>query len=497
MNEAFVTKNLFSKNISKRAEWDVNIPDNRPDVLKILYSKTTCFLSSTAVSDGELTAKIAVFADILYIPENGEENEICSLKTSENFEVKSDIPKDTSVELCNIKIQQRNENCVMLNSRKLGIRVECELLANGFSDVCLPDFSNESDVVFDQKELTASYIHTIKNDTLPFSEQFSLPPSKSGIQEILICNTALENCEVKAITNKAVFKGDISFKLLYFSENDTVEHIEFFAPFTEIIDATGLSDVLSIIFDANIGKAETSFDSNGKITVDGEISLNMTAFAKEKVRYCLDGYSPTFEETVSKDTLPYAFYSPYFCDTHNLKEVFSFEDFEISQILFAVPSSKVTSVEIRGNKAIITADFYCDVIYKAQNTIRCERKTKTIEFAQTTDENLCCNEANASCKVKNFSYAIQGNNCLEIKCNLDFKTYLYLKSQVTYINEIKTDKTKRKPLDRACVVAYYPKKDERLFDICKKYNSSPDKVRSLNSLESSDICKKGSCIIIE
>lgn len=497
MNEAFVTKNLFSKNISKKAEWDVNVPDNCPDVLKILYFTTDCFLCEQEVTDGEISARITACADILYIPENGEENEIRTLHTEESFWVKSELPSDFSFELCDIRLKKSFGNCVMLNSRKLGVRMECSLFAELFCDTLLPDLSEEAQVIFDERELRASHISAVKNERIPFSEQFTFPSSKSAVSEILCFKTTLEGCEVKPITNKCVFKGDIKLQILYLSENDALECAEFTSPFTEIIDISGMSDDTNVIFDACVGKSEIKIDQNGKINLEGTIVVNVKAFTEEKVTYACDAYCPVYEESVEKESLSYLLCSPCFCDSTAVKEVFCFDDFEISEVYFVNPDITVTETKISGSRVSASVRLSCDVIYRTDGAVRCDQKSAEIEFFQDIKNACDYDKAEITGEIRNFSFVIQGRNCIEIRGKIDFKTCMHAKREAAYVKSVQTDKTKKKKSDRACVVAYYPKKDERVFDICKKYNSDPEKVRFINSLGNSDVCQKDSCVIIE
>lgn len=497
MNEIFITKNIFSKSISKKEQWDINVPDSCPDILKILYSDVNCFVGEYSFSDSEFSAKIEASADVLYIPEGDETREIQSLHTKEEFFVKCDIPKGEKFDFESVDLKKDACGCVMLNSRKVGIKLDVTVYTQLFSDVLIPDFSEEKDIVFDQKELEASYICAQKNEHIPFSEQFTMPPAKSGIDRILCYDVSFQNPEMKAITNKGVLKGDINLKILYLSENDTVECVEFSAPFTEIIDINGINDDVSVIFEAEIAKSEVKKENNGKIVFDGIINVDVKGFLTEKIYYAQDGYCPEFEETVAKESLRCSLISPCFFDTHNMKEVLCFDDFEISEVYFVRPVSTISSCEIQGNKVLIGASLMCDVIYKTQNGIRCDRKTVDFEFVQDIKNNCGYDKAQVSNEIKNFSFVIQGHNCIEVRCNVDFTTYLFAENEISFINDVQVDKTKRKALNRASVVAYYPKKDERVFDICKKYNSTPKKLQFINSLGDCDVCKKGTCIIIE
>lgn len=497
MNETIITKNVFSKNISKKLEWDINVPDSKKDVLKILSVKIDCLMEDYSFSQGAFSAKIIAMAEVLYIPDDNEENDcICTLHTQENFVVKADVPVDISWDIEDVRLKNLSDNCVMLNSRKLGLSSDSVVCIELYQDVELPDFKDNENSVFDLKNANASYICAVANEKISFSSQFTLPSGKSGIEEILCCDTKLKNCELKSITNKAVLKGDICVCMLYLSENGNLENVEFSSPFTEIADVMGMTDDMDVIFEACVRKSDVSCDNNG-ITVEGVIVLDLKAFMNEKMQYVCDAYSPDYEEKITKEKLSCIKMSRCFTDSHNMKEILSFDDFEILEIYFAQAKANVLNAQIQGNRVLINANLLCSVTYKTPSGIRCDKKTLPFEFLQDIQTSDCYDNVEITSDVENFSYVIAGHNCVEIRCNVIFNTHLSSCEELSYINSMEIDKTKKKQLNRAPVVAYFPKSDERVFDISKKYCSTPDKIRFINSLGNSDICPKDVCIIIE
>ena len=497
MNETIITKNVFSKNISKKLEWDVNVPDIKKDVLKILCAKVDCMMEDYSLSQGSFSAKVIAMADVLYIPD-GEENDcICTLNTQESFVIKTDIPTDISWDSEDVRLKISSDNCVMLNSRKLGIRCDGVVSIELYSDVELPALNNSENAVFDSKTADASYVCAVANEKIGFSSQFALPSGKSAVDEILFCDTSLKNCELKAITNKAVLKGDICVDMLYTAQNGAIENVQFSSPFTEIADVSGVTDDMEVLFEAGVKKSGVSCDSNGTIMVEGAIALDIKAFMQQKLQYVCDAYSPDYEETLSAEKVNYVKLSKCFTDSHYLKEVLSFDDFEILEIYSFRVKSNVLNAQMQGAGVLISANLVCTMTYRTQSGIRCDKKILPFEFMQDAQLKDCYDSIEIISNVENFSYVIAGHNCVEIRCNVVFNTHLLSCEELSYISRMDIDKSRKKQPGRAPVVAYFPKKDERVFDVSKKYCTTPDKIRFINSLGNSDICPKGSCIIIE
>ncbi len=501
MNETIITNNIFKKSVSKKLEWDLNVPDSKGDVLKILSSFSECSVTDYSFTNDSCKLKLEAISKILYIPEDASSENICVLESRENFSIDADIPAGLSWDNEDIHIKCLNEPCVLINSRKLGIRINVTAVIDLFANTNLNNFMENQDICCQKKELSSTSIHSIKNEKISISPVFSLPSGKPGILEIIMLDVHLPENELKPITNKAVFKGNILVDLLYLSDISTLESVSFETPFTEIIDINGIDDKMTLMYSAEVKKAACELirgdESFGKgITVTGVIELRIKACTKKAIQYVNDAYSPYFEENITKDTLNTLLLSDVFSDSVSVKELLEFEDTVISEV-YSVKAEAVTkSAQLEGGRISMSCVLMCKVLYRTQSGIRCETKNISFDYAQPVKSDYDYENIEIMCRPENLSYVIAGNNMLEIRCNVRLLSYLSQKNEITPVISVSVDKNSPKKLNRAPVVAYFPQKDEDVFFVAKKYLTTPDKIKELNSF-SDDILKKGNCIIIE
>ncbi len=489
MNETIITNNILKKSVSKKLEWDLNVPDSKGDVLKILSSFCECFITDYSFTNDSCNLKLEAISKIVYIPEDASSENICVLETKENFTMDADIPTNLSWDNEDVHIKCINEPCVLINSRKLGIRINVTAVVDLYSNTNLNNFTENKDICCQKKELSSTCIRAIKNEKINISPVFSLP------------SVSTPQNELKAITNKAVFKGNIMVELLYLSDISTLENVRFETPFTEIIDVNGIDDNMTLMYSVETKKAACEVirgdESFGKgVTVTGVIELRMKACTKIVTEYVNDAFSPYFEENITKDTLSTLVYSDVFSDSVPVKELLEFEDTVISEV-YSVKAEAVTkSAAMTGGRIEMSCTLMCKVLYRTQSGIRCETKNINFDYAQPIKTDCNYENIEVMCKPENLSYVIAGNNMLEIRSNVKLSSYLSQKNDITPVISVNLDKNSPKKINRAPVVAYFPSKDEDVFLVAKKYLTTPDKIKELNSF-SDNILKKGSCVILE
>ncbi|MBQ7792488.1 MAG: hypothetical protein IJ367_03230, partial [Clostridia bacterium] len=122
MTEGTVTKTVWNKTIPKKIEWDVNVPDAKRDILKLLSQTLTGHITDYEIKDNLFTAKVELCANLLYLPEGAEEPQIAALKSSETVIVKTELPPDLSWDYAKPNLTVHSHSPVLINSRKAGIR---------------------------------------------------------------------------------------------------------------------------------------------------------------------------------------------------------------------------------------------------------------------------------------------------------------------------------------------------------------------------------------
>ncbi len=107
--------------------------------------------------------------------------------------------------------------------------------------------------------------------------------------------------------------------------------------------------------------------------------------------------------------------------------------------------------------------------------------------------------SNSAVRVKNIGYTIIDNCNIEISAELELNSCIYDISKFSVVNDIVvSEKCVKKANPNSAMIIYYAEKGESVWDIARKFNSSPDEISEINSIESKEVnCNKALLIPIK
>jgi len=505
MNENIcITKNKLKKNISKKLEWDFNVPDNKNDILKITSLKVCGDITDYEMRENEVVLKVRLTANMLYIPDVSEECEpkLSSLESSESFVIKGEIPGNMNYDFSDMQLFVRNCTPELINSRKAGVRVNASavvtLIKNRELGMKLPQGIK---VETKTKPICAVHIPVLLSEKIGFSHSFSIPGGKPDIRELLRYSATVKNKEVKAVTGKAVFKGNLEIKIIYASTLNTVECFESTMPFTEIADAKGLSDDMEMMLSACVNDVCVKVYANddGKernLDVTGSMLFNLSAFERNRVEIVCDAFCPDCRDECVCEEINYSDISKAIRDAHTHKETLNLSETDITEICDVTAEIVNKEAVLESGKVRITSDIIYDILYKASNGIKCERKISSFDFMQDAPDSRKYDTVEISSEITNVSYMIASSNSVEIRTNILFESHLLKEEKINAVTEIKADINEKFNVDRAPIVTYFPHDREDLFDIAKKYRTTVDSLKDVNDL-TENFAQAGTFLIIE
>ena len=502
MLDGSLTKTVLKKNVVKKAEWDFNVPDSKSDILKILSQTLSGTVLEYDVKENSLNAKIRVQANILYISDNDDEAGIAALESVETIVVKTEVPTGIEWDFANLSLDVSGLTPMLINSRKVGVRANANLDAALVKNVTLPQIDCLDNQIETRTKEIETYLSVIStDDKIPLSLNMLLPSGNPSILEILKTDIAIKNKDLKPISNKAVLKGDIEVSVLYISVDNTIETAEFLSPYTEIVDVSGLSDDLDMIFEARAVKNEVTVQENESnelrsIGINGSVDLKITANKRVNQTVVVDAYSPIYQDTSKRDILEYEEMSNLMADSVMIKEVVYFEGVNISEVVHIISEARVKKAEIAGNRVDISGALQSNVFMRTDNGIN--SALKEIEFSCSQDgfKQKGYDTVAVSSELANVSYNIVGSNAIEIRATLILYTRLTKTSKLDYIREIKLNENQRHICNRAPIVAYFMKDEDTLFGVAKKFCTTTSKIREINGIEEEKL-RVGQYIIIE
>lgn len=502
MTEGTVTKTVWNKSIPKKIEWDINVPDSKRDILKLLSQTLTAHIADYQIKDNLFTARVEVCANLLYLPEGNEQPLISSLQSTESFLIKSELPADLTWDFSKADCNVVSHTPVCINSRKAGIRGHLTVSVCLYENVTVACPETAGKPIEVLIETVDTYTTPVtQEEQFPFSLNLPLPSGKPPVLEILESSVCVKNPDVKAISNKAVAKGNLEVKILYTSAHSTLEIAEFSSPFTEILDVGNLEDTYQIAYEmkpvlhtAEVIQNEENEAKN--LSFFGTIFMCLTAREEKQLSLITDAYSPRCQTKLLTKTSPFERILCLPEESFTLKEMVFLSDTQLEEILDVSSVPVISNAQINGDSLLVNGHLKTRILYKSNSSIH--SVTKEIPFTLEPQlKNNNWDTVSVKGDLTHFSYHILNQNNLEIRAGINLSVCLSKQEQKQYTEAILMEEDCPIVCDRAPIVAYIIKPGDTLFQIAKKYATTVDRLKAVNNIENDRNLKVGSYLIIE
>lgn len=297
---------------------DFNVPDSKPDVLKLIQDKGEIKIEETSVSPGHIWIKGMLKFQLLY-RSDGEEQRVSSLNGEIPFQESLAMDGLTEYDTARIGWQIEDLSVGIINSRKLSVRALVELSAtvNDIHDAeVATDIESREGVETLMSTRTLLQLFQGKKDTYRFKEDIMLPSNKPNIREILWKSVQLRGVETRLLENEILIKGEALVFVLYLGEEEEerLQWLETALPFSGMIECDGCTEDMT----PDISHDRLAVELEPKPDYDGEervlhlelvLDLSIHIFREEQMQILEDVYAvncrllPEYESTVFEQLL--------------------------------------------------------------------------------------------------------------------------------------------------------------------------------------------------
>ena len=289
------------------------------------------------------------------------------------------------------------------------------------------------------------------------------------------------NTPVPAITvytDKISVKGEIVADVFYtVAEGDDVHtHNQSFA-YNHIVDMAGIKEnniPFTAVTVSSFGVSQNSEDK--KLTAVMTVQIDGTAFAKQQIIAVSDSFSRRYE--YEKQSVQQLVDTNIYSVNKNLTVQFgdvANRDSRICDVQFEISPPK-SYYEI--NKTTVKSKIFTHIIVlNSQEEYECVTKTEDIVF----DWLEKCGRYDEICvdlSVTGYSYTDRG-----VTVNLSAKGFVIQKQPIQLLSGF--EENCEKPLQNISesLVIYYAEKGDKVFDIAKSHNVSPQIIMEENQME--------------
>lgn len=484
----------------KEVSAEYTLPDYLPDVNRLLRTSARVEKNEKYCSQDMIEYEGRLCFSVIYATSDGK---------IKNAEFDTDYSGSVSglqiSDLSSVGVYTYADNatCRLAGPRKLTVKSK---LATQIS-VCSIESTEpliggrstqESAKTLQYRKSRVGFLQEIKASemNIPVSEDVEIDPGMPLISDIVYVELLPSHIDVKCSGGKVHYNGTLLANIMYESLGENGAEYVFFTrdvPVSGGVDADGVSEGDMAL--CNISVSSLSYrpqaDELGEaktVELDFDYSAFCSIFSKSTCEVTTDMYSLDYENSVEKQVIAYRTAECAKTFNFSFNENVSYDDADFQSILCVSGSASVLSVEKTGSKVSVSGSVTFYLLMRGENAAYAG-KNFTIPFRADTDMGKFAHlfGFESSACVHNINARVSdGKMFFDAEVTVDLLIFGEKDIEVLKSCTVFTDRPVS-AYDHSNIVLYYPSRGDDLWTVAKKYNTTVEKLTTLNGITKDDV----------
>lgn len=473
---------------------DYIVRDNKPDVVRVIYSKGNAVLEDIKIGNQVVWLTGKLYFSTLYQSDD-ENHRLERIQGEIPFQEKLVMDTEEDSENFNVVMQIEDLSIGIMNCRKLVIRavlnVEVACLEEENKAFCCGIAEEGYEQKIAEKTMLCLVEH--KNETLQLQKEVMLPNARSNIKEVIFYQVDFANEEIRLLENRISYQTDAKIWVLYQSESTgEYECFETVVPFSGEIETYGMSG--DEIFWAEVSVCETVVEPRGDydgearmLGVELNLSIKMQIYREESCEVLKDAYSLEKELNLIREKTTYQQLLVKNMSKVRLMEQQQLEQRQekILQICGSSGTVNVDFVEKRENGIQIEGVLNVHILYTTtEDAMPFAHTEGQIPFEQFVEIPNFSQDTKIQMKyhIEQMQVNLLDSTEYEIKAVIEIDVLAVEEYSIFNITEIVEEALDMDKMQRqAGMIGYVKKEGEDLWDIAKKYHATASNILEIGN----------------
>ncbi len=479
----------FSQNVEQGVDFEVNMPDYCRGIQRILRSCVSPRISSKTISGQSLIVEGTVCFSVIYLD---EDNNISSYEHSVPFSKTVDHGSNLDNGTLSVRAKCSYMNTKAVTLRKLQvhsivelqIKILCRRMTDIISDIDCPE------IFVNRGEAPATTPISSAEKNIIIEEELEIGSTQPHIGSIIRYDVFPSVTNHKIINDKVIVKGELYVDVMYCSDDhSSTEKFGATVPFSQIVDIDGITEECECDINLDVAflelKPRSTYDGeNRSFMLNAKVCIGVRAVCNNDVAVIYDAYSPKYNLSVQNTDVAFEKIIDSVSENYICKKKIEFSDGDIANIIDLWCSCVLQGYRIDDNCLIINGTVNVSMLSENEDKIT-NYFERPIDFeyrysAQNLPEEVRCEP---SVSVVGLSYTITGDNTVEVRVELSINASVCEIKRINIITSVEAlSDQQQKPIGDCSMMIYYAEKGERIWDIAKRFNASPDEIMEINSV---------------
>lgn len=476
---------------------DVNVPDSKPDVGRMIQKKGEVTVEEVQIAEGQarVMGKLAFF--LLYV-EDGGERRVHSLQGSLPINEILRLDGLQSGDKVRLKWEIEDLSLHLMNTRKLNVKavVTFQASVDAGIEVPLPVGVKESEgISVKTRPVTVLELSAGRKDSLRIRKEILVASNKPNVHTILWKDAEIRGLELRAEEGKVTARGELFVFVLYEGEEEAnpLQWLENAIPFTGEIECSGCT--AEMIPNIEVAVAQTDLevkpDSDGEeriVQTDVVLDMDILLYCQREYRQLLDVYTPKKECVLQRtpETLEQLLVRNFAkCRVSERLKTREPEG-KILQICHSDGSVKLDEAQIVEDGILVQGVVQVRILYIISNDeMPFYSMESSIPFSHTIEAPGISEECAFYLRsgLEQLSTTMADSNEIEAKAVVNLNAMVLRREQTEIIRaveerELDMEKFQSMP----GIVCYIVQPGDTLWDIAKEFYTTAEEIRGMNQL---------------
>lgn len=479
-------KKVWSGNLGREETGECVVPDVMPDISEIIDADGIVTIRSKEVDSGRMVVVCNVSASVLYRPEGETGARQLSLVIPVNIAADAPDTDEDCIPVANLSLGVIDAR--MLNPRKVLVRCEVFAELSCYKEDRLEvnsGVAGAGDVMANTNTSTVWPVTSVREKTFTVEDEFELPVSDEEFRELLKYRVNLSDEDVKMVGSKLIFKGTAKVQAVYAAgESRTPRMSTFNTEFSQIMDVGELSE--NAVTDVTIVPTGVYIDAQAKANRSVGLTAEIHAVAQavsqdaKELQVLSDVYSNKNELEVTTKTLTLP----------GAAKVQSARD--------SVRAQLDTGEEAAGVNYLYTLDPFWENNAGAVNVhgVYSDKEGNLHGFSKKLNSDAAAPGTKPLKAKFQDVYAEPTVSGMDVKALVETSAAETEKTEITAVESVvQGESTAEKWTKRPSVMVICVAPGDSLWNLAKKYGSTPELIAATNALEA-DAVTEGQTILI-
>ena len=322
--------------------------------------------------------------------------------------------------------------------------------------------------------------------------------NNDNLSEIMKVNLNLINKETKTSYNKILAKSDMQVNIMYLTEDNRVNEINWQIPVMGFIDMPDITDdnLCCINYEIKNCLLKPNSTEEHSIYIEVELEISCNVFEQKELNIIQDLYSPTENLVINQKNITVMQDKRVISDKCSVKEKMNIPELQNSKVCNTEIVPKIVKQNVYNDRIVLEGELQIKFIFISNITNRIDIKMQSIPFNTSIDCMGVSANSNIDTNIEIASQNIEVMPDGSIEANMELNIMID-NSKMTEVKVIDNIENSEDNTDNIySIVVYFVKPGDTLWNIAKRFKSTINAIASVNGIEDENKINVGQQLFI-